>query len=128
VSPKTPHASSPAGSNGGIQVVSAGLTRTATSGWRFVIAKFNEPAGTVRIRDMSAGDESVVTRSSGQRDKLTAPIWIGSSRLGDSNRNDLLDIAQFGIKSGDVSDSTDTEIYEFVRDYYTRRPQTGIVV
>jgi hypothetical protein len=114
--------------NGVSTSVSAGLTRTASSGWRFVVAKFNEPAGTVRIRDMSAGDETTVTRASGQRDKLASPIWVGSSRLGDANRSDPLDIAQFGIMTGDVSDSRDVEVYEYVRDYYSRRPTSGIVI
>jgi hypothetical protein len=114
--------------NGASSGVSAGLTRTASSGWRFVVAKFDEPAGVVRIRDMTAGDEATTTRVSGQRDKLTAPLWVGSSRLGDVNRNDQLDIAQFGILSRYTSDNEDTEIYEFMKDFYARRSASGIII
>lgn len=114
--------------NGASTAVSAGLTRTASSGWRFVVAKFDEPAGTVRIRDMTAGDEATATRASGVRDKLTAPLWVGSSRLGDVNRNDPLDIAHFGVLSRLTSDAEDSAIYEYVKAYFGRRPASGIVV
>lgn len=114
--------------NGASTAVSAGLTRTASSGWRFVAAKFDEPAGTVRIRDMTAGDEAIATRASGQRDKISSPLWIGSSRLADVNRNDPLDIAQFGVLSRLTSDAEDTSVYEYVQDYFARRPASGIEV
>lgn len=107
--------------NGTANAVSASLTRTASSGYRCVVARFAESAGTAKINDLSAGDNAVATRSSGSRDKSAGAFRVGSAALADATRTDVVDILGFAIYSETLSDANLALVYNWFKTYYARR-------
>ena len=95
------------------------LVRVASAGHRCATLRMTESTGVLKTNDLTAGDSSTVTDTTGVRDKC-GNFRVGSSYLSGS-LTDNVDILGFAIYSEALSDENLALVYNWFKTYYARR-------
>ena len=95
------------------------LVRVASAGHRCATLRMTESTGVLKTNDLTAGDSSTVTDTTGVRDKC-GNFRVGCSYLSGS-LTDNVDILGFAIYSEALSDENLALVYNWFKTYYARR-------
>jgi len=111
------YSGSPGGASG--LIGPSGETIASPSGARAIALRDAETAGTVTFNDLTSGVKNSATRSSGVRDKGSAPMRLGSSYSADGQ--DPIEYYMFALWSTSLSDSDLASFYTWAKAFCARR-------